>query len=228
MKEFMEQEDSFSDWKKLPETEKAACERESQAAERENTEFDFSERRIYRTEDYLRQIRRIPRLTAEEEKSLFLRLAEGEETARSKLIVSNLRLAAYFARKAANGDRYILDDMIQEGNLALIEAVDRFDASQGWKFSTYAVHRIKKAVFDEKTRQRRLIALPPGLLERIREVDKAEAELEMLYGRKPTEEQIAYRLKIPVEKVKEAQTQAAIEMLPLEAIPGEGVEEDGE
>ena len=228
MKEFMEQEDSFSDWKKLPETEKAACERESQAAEQENTEFDFSEKRIYRTEDYLRQIRQIPRLTAEEERSLFLRLAEGEETARSKLIVSNLRLAAYFARKAADRDRDILDDMIQEGNIALIEAVDRFDASQGWKFSTYAVHRIKKAVFDEKTRQRRLIALPPGLLERIREVDKAEAELEMLYGRKPTEEQIAYRLKIPVEKVKEAQAQAEIEMLPLKAIPGEGVEEDGE
>ena len=74
----------------------------------------------------------------------------------------------------------------------------------------------------------RLIALPPGLLERIRDVEKAEAELEMLYGRKPTEEQVAYRLKIQVKKVKEAQAQAAIEMLPLESINGEGVEEDGE
>ncbi len=229
MSEFYWQE-SFSEWETLPETEKAACGRELQAAEREDIDFDYeyTDKHRYRTEEYLRQIRRIPRLTAEEEKDLFLRLAEGEDQARFRLIVSNLRLAAYYARKYADGNRDILDDMIQEGNVALIEAVDRFDVSRGFRLSSYAVWKIKKAVLGEKTRLGRQMTLPDSLLDLIRRVENAETELIMLYGRKPTEEQIAYRLNIPVEKVKEAQEQAAIEILPFEAIPGERVEDDGD
>ena len=228
MNDSEQQEDSFTGWENIPEEEKAACEKELQTAEREDTEhnYDDPENRFYHTEEYLRQIRQIPRLTAEEEKELFLRLAKGEKQARFRLIVSNLRMAAYYARKYAEGNRDILDDMIQEGNMALIEAVERFDASRGFRFSSYAVWRIKKAVLNKKTRKGRQMTLPGSLLDLIRSVEKAETELIMIYGRKPTEEQIAYRLKIPVEKVKEAQAQAAIEFLPFESVPGEGVEDD--
>ena len=232
MSDFVQQEDCFPDWENIPEKEKAACEAESQAAGRDDTEIDdfFTWRQKYHvyTEDYLRQIREIPLLSAEEEKALFLRLAEGEEQARTKLIVSNLRLAAHLARKHSDKSRSMLDDMIQEGNEALIEAVDRFDASQGFRFSTYAVWIIKKAVLDEKSRQGKLIALPKSLLDLIRRVENAETELEMLYGRRPTAEQIAYRLGIPVEKVRKAQELANGEILPLEAIPGEAVQDDGD
>lgn len=221
MKRDPQKKTGFPGWGDILETEKAACETGSQTADEDIVEKDQNNKW------YFRQIRKIPVLSAEEEKKLFLRFAEGDEQAGEKLILSNLRLAAYMARRYANGNEWIIDDLVQEGNLGLMTAVRRFDATQGYRFSTYAVQWIRKKIAEEVIRQQRCVTLPVTLLQLIRKVENAETELEMLYGRKPVEEQIAYHLKVPVEKVTEARIWMAKEEQPLEVIPGEKVEDDG-
>ena len=157
---------------------------------------------------YLKEIGQIKLLTAEEEVELAQRMADGDESAKSKLIEANLRLVVSIAKKYSGRGLHILD-LIQEGNTGLIRAVDKFDWKRGNKFSTYATWWIRQAITRAIADQARTIRVPVHMVEVINKATRCNRKLVQELGREPTVEEIAAELGLPVEKIIEANRTAA-------------------
>ncbi len=153
---------------------------------------------------YLKEIGKVPLLTAEQEQDLAQRMLEGDEEAKSQLIEANLRLVVSIAKRYLGRGMQFLD-LIQEGNLGLIKAVDKFDHSKGFKFSTYATWWIRQAITRAIADQARTIRIPVHMVETINRLVREQRALIQELGREPTVEEIAERMQLPVEKVREIQ-----------------------
>ena len=153
---------------------------------------------------YLREIGRIPLLTFDEELDLAKRVLEGDEEAKQKLAESNLRLVVSIAKKYVGRGMLFLD-LIQEGNMGLIKAVEKFDYQKGYKFSTYATWWIRQAITRAIADQARTIRIPVHMVETINKLIRTSRHLLQQLGREPSPEEIAEEMEIPVEKVMEIQ-----------------------
>ncbi len=153
---------------------------------------------------YLREIGRIPLLTYEEELDLAKKVLQGDEEAKQKLAESNLRLVVSIAKKYVGRGMLFLD-LIQEGNMGLIKAVEKFDYSKGFKFSTYATWWIRQAITRAIADQARTIRIPVHMVETINKLIRTSRHLLQQLGREPTPEEIAAEMEISVEKVAEIQ-----------------------
>ena len=153
---------------------------------------------------YLREIGRIPLLTFDQELDLAKRILEGDEEAKQKLAESNLRLVVSIAKKYVGRGMLFLD-LIQEGNMGLIKAVEKFDYTKGFKFSTYATWWIRQAITRAIADQARTIRIPVHMVETINKLIRTSRHLLQQLGREPTPEEIAQEMEIPVEKVMEIQ-----------------------
>ena len=153
---------------------------------------------------YLREIGRIPLLTYEEELELAQRILDGDEDAKQKLAESNLRLVVSIAKKYVGRGMLFLD-LIQEGNMGLMKAVEKFDYTKGFKFSTYATWWIKQAITRAIADQARTIRIPVHMVETINKLIRTSRHLLQQLGREPTPEEIAAEMEIPVERVAEIQ-----------------------
>ena len=153
---------------------------------------------------YLREIGRIPLLTFDEELDLAKRILKGDEEAKQKLAESNLRLVVSIAKKYVGRGMLFLD-LIQEGNMGLIKAVEKFDYTKGFKFSTYATWWIRQAITRAIADQARTIRIPVHMVETINKLIRTSRHLLQQLGREPTPEEIAAEMEIPVEKVAEIQ-----------------------
>ena len=171
---------------------------------------------------YLKEIGKVPLLSAEEEIEIAKRMEEGDEEAKKKLTESNLRLVVSIAKRYVGRGMLFLD-LIQEGNLGLIKAVDKFDYRKGYKFSTYATWWIRQAITRAIADQARTIRIPVHMVETINKVKKVSSQLLHEYGHDPSAEEIAERLEMPVDKVREIM-RVAQEPVSLETPIGE--EED--
>ena len=153
---------------------------------------------------YLREIGRIPLLTYEQELELAKRILDGDETAKQELAESNLRLVVSIAKRYVGRGMLFLD-LIQEGNMGLIKAVEKFDYTKGFKFSTYATWWIRQAITRAIADQARTIRIPVHMVETINKLIRTSRHLLQQLGREPTPEEIAEEMEIPVEKVMEIQ-----------------------
>lgn len=153
---------------------------------------------------YLREIGKIPLLSYDEELELAKRILEDDEEAKKKLTESNLRLVVSIAKKYVGRGMLFLD-LIQEGNMGLIKAVDKFDYTKGFKFSTYATWWIRQAITRAIADQARTIRIPVHMVETINKLIRTSRHLLQQNGREPTPEEIAEEMEIPVEKVLEIQ-----------------------
>ena len=153
---------------------------------------------------YLREIGRVPLLTFDEELDLAKRILKGDEEAKKKLAESNLRLVVSIAKKYVGRGMLFLD-LIQEGNMGLIKAVEKFDYTKGFKFSTYATWWIRQAITRAIADQARTIRIPVHMVETINKLIRTSRHLLQQLGREPTPEEIAEEMEIPVEKVMEIQ-----------------------
>ena len=151
---------------------------------------------------FLKEIGKIRLLTFEEENVLAERMLAGDKEAKKQLIESNLRLVVSIAKKYIGRGMNFLD-LIQEGNLGLIKAVDKFDQSKGYKFSTYATWWIRQAITRAIADQARTIRIPVHMVETINKLIKTSRHLLQTLGREPTPEEIAEELEMPVEKVRD-------------------------
>ena len=151
---------------------------------------------------YFKEIGKVPLLTADEERELAIRIEQGDEEAKKKLCESNLRLVVSIARRYLNRGLSFLD-LIQEGNLGLIKAVEKFDYTKGYKFSTYATWWIRQAITRSIADQARTIRIPVHMVETINKLIRISRQLLQEYGREPTSEEIAEEMGITVEKVRE-------------------------
>lgn len=151
---------------------------------------------------YLKEIGNYALLSMDEEVELAKRIAEGDQYATERLTESNLRLVVSIAKKYVGRGLSFLD-LIQEGNLGLIKAVDKFDYSKGYKFSTYATWWIRQAITRSIADQARTIRIPVHMSEVINKVYRISRDLLQELGREPTEEEIAKEMNLPVEKVRE-------------------------
>ena len=171
---------------------------------------------------YLREIGKIPLLTYEEEIDLAEKVLKGDEEAKQKLAESNLRLVVSIAKKYVGRGMLFLD-LIQEGNLGLIKAVEKFDYRKGYKFSTYATWWIRQAITRAIADQARTIRIPVHMVETINKLIRVQRQLLQELGRDPFPEEISKVMDLPVEKVREIQ-KIAQEPVSLETPIGE--EED--
>ena len=153
---------------------------------------------------YLREIGRIPLLSYDEELELAKKVLAGDEAAKQKLAESNLRLVVSIAKKYVGRGMLFLD-LIQEGNMGLIKAVEKFDYTKGYKFSTYATWWIRQAITRAIADQARTIRIPVHMDETINKLIRTSSHLLQQLGREPTPEEIAKEMEIPVEKVVEIQ-----------------------
>ena len=151
---------------------------------------------------YFKEIGKVPLLTADEERDLAIRIEQGDEEAKKKLCESNLRLVVSIARRYLNRGLSFLD-LIQEGNLGLIKAVEKFDYTKGYKFSTYATWWIRQAITRSIADQARTIRIPVHMVETINKLIRISRQLLQEYGREPTSEEIAKEMGISAEKVRE-------------------------
>jgi len=150
---------------------------------------------------YLREIGQIPLLSYEEEIEYAQRVLNGEEEAKQKLIESNLRLVVSIAKKHTNRGLKMLD-LIQEGNMGLMKAVEKFEYEKGFKFSTYATWWIRQAITRAIADQGRTIRIPVHMIETINKIKKESRIILQETGKEPTAEELAEKLELPVEKVK--------------------------
>ena len=150
---------------------------------------------------YLREIARTPLLTAQEEKMLAKRVSEDDQAARAMLIRANLRLVVNIAKKFSNRGLSLLD-LIQEGNQGLLRAVEKFDFTRGFRFSTYAVWWIRQSMSRAIADGARTIRLPVHMIETIKRVRSLVAQLAQKFGRNPDNQEIAFAMGIDVEKVE--------------------------
>ena len=151
---------------------------------------------------YLREIGKFPLLTSLEEVVLAKRILAGDMRAKHKLVNSNLRLVVSIAKKYTGRGMLFLD-LVQEGNLGLIRAVEKFDHTKGYKFSTYATWWIRQAITRAIADQARTIRIPVHMVETINRLRKTSRQLLQKLGRKPTDKEIAKKSRMPVEKVRE-------------------------
>lgn len=171
---------------------------------------------------YLKEIGRVPLLTPEEEIDLSIKIAEGDPYAKKRLSEANLRLVVSIAKRYVGRGMHFLD-LIQEGNLGLIKAVEKFDHTKGFKFSTYATWWIRQAITRAIADQARTIRIPVHMVETINKVKKVSSQLLHKNGHEPTAEEIAAELDMPTDKVREIM-RVAQEPVSLETPIGE--EED--
>lgn len=151
---------------------------------------------------YLREIGRVPLLSSDEEIELAIKIAEGNQYAKQRLTEANLRLVVSIAKKYVGRGMYFLD-LIQEGNVGLIKAVDKFDYTKGFKFSTYATWWIRQAITRAIADQARTIRIPVHMVETINRLKKIQSQLLHENGFEPSEELIAEKMDLPVERVRE-------------------------
>ena len=171
---------------------------------------------------YLKEIGKIPLLTAEEEVDLAQRMEEGDMEAKKKLAEANLRLVVSIAKRYVGRGMLFLD-LIQEGNLGLIKAVEKFDYKKGYKFSTYATWWIRQAITRAIADQARTIRIPVHMVETINKFVRVQRQLLQELGREPYPEEIAKQMNMPVDRVREIQ-KISLEPVSLETPIGE--EED--
>lgn len=171
---------------------------------------------------YLHEIGRVPLLTSEEENALAESIAKGDQEAKKKLNEANLRLVVSIAKRYV-GRGLLFLDLIQEGNLGLIKAVDKFDSTKGYKFSTYATWWIRQAITRAIADQARTIRIPVHMVETINRLLKTERALVQELARQPQADEIAAEMNMPVERVREIM-KVALEPVSLESPVGE--EED--
>ncbi len=171
---------------------------------------------------YLKEIGRVPLLSSEEEVDLAIRIKEGDSAAKKRLSEANLRLVVSIAKRYLGRGMQFLD-LIQEGNLGLIKAVEKFDYTKGFKFSTYATWWIRQAITRAIADQARTIRIPVHMVETINKVKKVSSQLLHTNGHEPSAEEIAEVIDMPVDKVREIM-RVAQEPVSLETPIGE--EED--
>ncbi len=171
---------------------------------------------------YLKEIGKVPLLTPEEEQELAKRMAEGDEDAKRRMAEANLRLVVSIAKRYVGRGMLFLD-LIQEGNLGLIKAVEKFDYTKGYKFSTYATWWIRQAITRAIADQARTIRIPVHMVETINKVIRVSRQLLQELGHDPSPEEIAAVMNMPVEKVRDI-LKIAQEPVSLETPIGE--EED--
>lgn len=151
---------------------------------------------------YLKEIGKIPLLSTDEEIELARRMENGDEEARKRLAEANLRLVVSIAKRYVGRGMQFLD-LIQEGNLGLIKAVEKFDYRKGYKFSTYATWWIRQAITRAIADQARTIRIPVHMVETINRLIRASRQMVQELGREPTPEELARKLDMPVERVRE-------------------------
>lgn len=171
---------------------------------------------------YLKDIGRTPLLTAEQEVDLAKRILQGDEQAKAQLCESNLRLVISIAKKYTGKNMHLLD-LIQEGNIGLIKAVEKFDYTKGFRFSTYATWWIRQSITRAMADQARTIRIPVHMVETINRLGRVSKRLVQELGREPTIEELAKELDMSVERVGEIQ-KIALDPISLESPIGE--EED--
>ena len=167
---------------------------------------------------YLKEIANVPLLTAEEELSLAKRVSDGDSEAGKKLTEANLRLVVSIAKKYTNKGMPFLD-LIQEGNVGLMKAVEKFNYSMGYKFSTYATWWIRQAITRALADQARTIRIPVHMVETINKLKRAQSQILHEKGEEPTETELAERLNMPVHKVREI-LRISVEPLPIDSTVG--------
>ena len=207
---------------------------------------DFSEEPLYKTEPkktkksrretlaeqmssslqvYLREISRTPLLTPKEEIALGRRISQGDELSRQKLINANLRLVVSIAKRYINRSRKLsFLDLIQEGNIGLFKAAEKFDYHKGYKFSTYATWWIRQSITRALADQSRVIRIPVHMIETISKYTQIKTQLAQELGREPTIEEISEEMNLPIAKVSQIQ-KIAQETVSLETPVGD---EDGD
>ena len=153
---------------------------------------------------YLKEIGKVPLLSAEEEIELAERMEQGDEEAKKRLAEANLRLVVSIAKRYVGRGMLFLD-LIQEGNLGLIKAVEKFDYRKGYKFSTYATWWIRQAITRAIADQARTIRIPVHMVETINRLIRAQRQLVQDLGREPTPEELSEFMHLPVERVREIQ-----------------------
>lgn len=168
---------------------------------------------------YLKEIGKVPLLSAEEEQELAERIANGDEEAKKKLAEANLRLVVSIAKRY-NGRGLLFLDLIQEGNIGLLKAVDKFDYNKGFKFSTYATWWIRQAITRAIADQSRTIRIPVHMVETINKLIRVQRNLLQELGREPQPEEVAKAMDLPVERVREI-LKVAQEPVSLETPIGE-------
>lgn len=151
---------------------------------------------------YLKEIGRVPLLTAEEEVALAIRIQEDDELAKQELAEANLRLVVSIAKRYVGRGMQFLD-LIQEGNMGLMKAVEKFDHTKGFKFSTYATWWIRQAITRAIADQARTIRIPVHMVETINKLVRVQRQLLQDLGREPTPEEIGAEMDLPTEKVRE-------------------------
>ena len=151
---------------------------------------------------YLKEIGTVPLLSADEELRLAKRKAEGDESAKERLIEANLRLVVSIAKRYTGRGMSFLD-LVQEGNLGLIKAVEKFDYRKGYKFSTYATWWIRQAITRAIADQARTIRIPVHMVETINKLIRVSRQLLQELGREPSPEEIAAEMNMPVDRVRE-------------------------
>lgn len=151
---------------------------------------------------YLKEIGRVPLLTADEEVSLALKIEQGDQEAKQRLAEANLRLVVSIAKRYVGRGMQFLD-LIQEGNMGLMKAVEKFDHRKGFKFSTYATWWIRQAITRAIADQARTIRIPVHMVETINKLIRIQRQLLQELGKEPTPEQLAEKMEMPTEKVRE-------------------------
>ena len=151
---------------------------------------------------YLKEIGKVPLLDAEEEKELARRMSDGDEEAKNKLVESNLRLVVSIAKRYVGKGMFFLD-LIQEGNLGLMKAVEKFDYKKGYKFSTYATWWIRQAITRAIADQARTIRIPVHMVETIHKVSRYSRQMLQELGREPTADEIGEKMGMSADRVRD-------------------------
>ncbi|HSX24667.1 MAG TPA: RNA polymerase sigma factor RpoD/SigA [Candidatus Andersenbacteria bacterium] len=185
----------------------------------------FSSTSISSLTRYLQEIGKTPLLTAQEERELADRIAQGDPAARQQMLLANLRLVVNIAKKYVPGnDSDLLMDLIQEGNIGLMRAVDRFKGSFNTRFSTYGVYWIRQAIL-RALKARRLVRLPENVFDRVLAMQRTKARLSQMLGRTPTTEEVASELDVLPEAVRELEV-FSTDIISLERAVGNGNDDD--
>jgi RNA polymerase primary sigma factor len=164
---------------------------------------------------YLREIGGTPLLTAQEERDLALRIQSGDEKARQQMMRANLRLVVNIAKQyVPSNDPDMLMDLIQEGNIGLMRAVDRFDPEYKTRFSTYGVYWIRQAIL-RALKSRRMVRLPENVVDRILHMQRVRQQLYQDLGRAPTPEELAHEMKLTLQDVNRLE-EASADIVSLE------------
>lgn len=207
------------------ESDEPAPDKQTAKRKKRDDAIDFDQLSQDSVQMYLREIGRIPLLTGDEEKELAKRIEKGDEDARKKLTQANLRLVVSIAKRYVGRSPHLtLLDLIQEGNIGLFKAVEKFDYRRGYKFSTYATWWIRQAITRALADQARTIRIPVHMVETISKYQQVKRRLLQDLGREPLPEEIAAEMNLEVEKVHHIE-KIAQDTVSLEAPVGEDEED---